>query len=187
MARSCYRVSNTIGDGAAIAVSSLFGGANIFVNCFIASFITIPCCRNGVAGCNVVLVILQLGLLLLLLFPGIILLYLLFWCLLFPVCNCWNSGSVSLPVLCSILLLRDMPMPLFPLVFHGPLLYILVVPVVFCWSQSFPILVGMQIILDWFGMVITYVMSLQPVLLVYPIVLLESCCLFHTVWQWSDF
>ena len=58
MARSCYRVSNTVGDGAAIAVSSLFGGANIFVNCFIASFITIPCCRNGVAGCNVVLVIL---------------------------------------------------------------------------------------------------------------------------------
>ena len=78
MARSCYRVSNTIGDGAAIAVSSLFGGANIFVNCFIASFITIPCCRNGVAGCNVVLVILQLGLLFLLLFLGIILLYLLF-------------------------------------------------------------------------------------------------------------
>ena len=24
---------------------------NIFVNCSIASFITVPCCRNGVAGC----------------------------------------------------------------------------------------------------------------------------------------
>ena len=24
---------------------------NIFVNCSIASFITVPCCGNGVAGC----------------------------------------------------------------------------------------------------------------------------------------
>jgi hypothetical protein len=50
---SCYiAVSNTLGDGAAIAVSSLFGGVNIFVNCCIASFATVPYCKNGVAGCS---------------------------------------------------------------------------------------------------------------------------------------
>jgi hypothetical protein len=45
-------VSNTLGDGAAIAVSFLFGGENIFVNCFIASFTVVLCCKNGVAGCG---------------------------------------------------------------------------------------------------------------------------------------
>ena len=25
---------------------------NILVNCSIASFITVPCCKNGVAGCG---------------------------------------------------------------------------------------------------------------------------------------
>jgi hypothetical protein len=45
-------VSNTLGDGTAIAVSILFGGENIFVNCYIASLTIVPCCRNGVAGCG---------------------------------------------------------------------------------------------------------------------------------------
>jgi hypothetical protein len=45
-------VSNTLGDGVAIAVSFLFGGENIFVNYFIASLTIVPCCRNGVAGCG---------------------------------------------------------------------------------------------------------------------------------------
>jgi hypothetical protein len=43
-------VSNTLGDGAAIAVSFLFGGENISVNCFIASITIVPCCSNGVVG-----------------------------------------------------------------------------------------------------------------------------------------
>ena len=45
-------VSNTLGIGAAIAVSILVGGVNIFFNCSIASLSTVPCCRKGVAGCG---------------------------------------------------------------------------------------------------------------------------------------
>ena len=44
-------VSDTLGVDAEVSVSSRFGGENIFVNCFIASFIFVPCCKNGVAGC----------------------------------------------------------------------------------------------------------------------------------------
>ena len=42
--------SNTLGVGTAIAVSTRVGGENIFESCSIASFITVPCCSNGVAG-----------------------------------------------------------------------------------------------------------------------------------------
>jgi hypothetical protein len=45
-------VSNTLGVGTAIAVSTRFGGENIFESCSIASLITVPCCNNGVAGCG---------------------------------------------------------------------------------------------------------------------------------------
>jgi hypothetical protein len=42
--------SNTLGVGTAIAVSTRVGGENIFESCSIASFKTVPCCSNGVAG-----------------------------------------------------------------------------------------------------------------------------------------
>jgi hypothetical protein len=45
-------VSNTLGVVAEFSVISLFGGENIFVNCSIASFTIVPCCKNGIAQCG---------------------------------------------------------------------------------------------------------------------------------------
>jgi hypothetical protein len=45
-------VSNTLGVVAGFSVISLFCGKNIYVDCFIASFTIVSCCRNGVDGCS---------------------------------------------------------------------------------------------------------------------------------------
>jgi hypothetical protein len=45
-------LTNTLGVVAGFSVIALFGGENICVNCFIASFTIVPCCKNGVAGCG---------------------------------------------------------------------------------------------------------------------------------------
>ena len=79
------------------------------------------------------------------------------------------------------------PMLLFPLLFHVPLLCILVVLLLFYWSQSFSIPAGMLIILGLFRKVNIFFILLLPVRLVDPILLPGSCCQIHIVLQWSGF
>jgi hypothetical protein len=124
-------------------VSTRVGGENIFESCFIASFNTDPCCKYGAAGCGCCSIstrssvarasrsVDDVVVLACRPYLGRILTYLLLEHLEFLEYNCCNSGSVSLPDLCSILQYHGRPMLLFPLLFHVPLLCILVALVVF--------------------------------------------------------